>query len=51
MSLVPIACRREMLDEAFRIADRLMTDGDDMVQKGVGWLLKDASRKHPERCA
>jgi 3-methyladenine DNA glycosylase AlkD len=30
------------------IADRLMADGDDMVQKGVGWLLKEASREHPE---
>jgi 3-methyladenine DNA glycosylase AlkD len=37
-----------MLEEAFRIADRLMTDEDDMVQKGVGWLLKEASRRHPE---
>jgi 3-methyladenine DNA glycosylase AlkD len=25
-----------------------MTDGDDMVQKGVGWLLKEASREHPD---
>ena len=47
MSLVPIARKGEMLDEIFRIADRLMIDGDDMVQKGVGWLLKEASRKHP----
>ncbi|HIH89089.1 TPA: DNA alkylation repair protein, partial [Candidatus Bathyarchaeota archaeon] len=31
----------------FRIADRLMEDRDDMVQKGVGWLLKEASKKHP----
>ena len=36
-----------MLDDAFRIADRLMKDRDDMVQKGVGWLLKEASKKHP----
>jgi 3-methyladenine DNA glycosylase AlkD len=25
-----------------------MADGDDMVQKGVGWLLKEASREHSE---
>jgi 3-methyladenine DNA glycosylase AlkD len=48
VSLVPIARRGEMLDDAFRIADRLMEDRDDMVQKGVGWLLKEASKKHPD---
>jgi 3-methyladenine DNA glycosylase AlkD len=37
-----------MLEEALTIADRLMTDGDDMVQKGVGWLLKEASKEHPD---
>ncbi len=37
-----------MLQEALAISDRLMTDGDDMVQKGVGWLLKEASREHPD---
>lgn len=48
VSLVPIARKGEMLEEALRIADRLMKDEDDMVQKGVGWLLKEASRRHPE---
>lgn len=48
VSLVPIARRGEMLEEVFKIADRLMTDGDDMVQKGVGWLLKEASREHSD---
>ena len=48
VSLVPIARKGEMLDEAFEVADRLMADGDDMVQKGVGWLLKEASREHTE---
>ncbi|MCW4037036.1 MAG: DNA alkylation repair protein [Candidatus Bathyarchaeota archaeon] len=48
VSFVPIARRGEMLEEVFKIADRLMTDGDDMVQKGVGWLLKEASREHPD---
>jgi 3-methyladenine DNA glycosylase AlkD len=47
VSLVPIARRGEMLEEVFRVADRLMTDGDDMVQKGVGWLLKETSKLHP----
>jgi 3-methyladenine DNA glycosylase AlkD len=37
-----------MLDQVFQIADRLMADGDDMVRKGVGWLLKEASKEHPQ---
>jgi 3-methyladenine DNA glycosylase AlkD len=48
VSPVPIARRGDMLDDAFRIADRLMEDRNDMVQKGVGWLLKEASKKHPK---
>ncbi|MDR1494643.1 MAG: DNA alkylation repair protein [Rickettsiales bacterium] len=28
------------------IADALLTDGDDMVQKGYGWLLKATSEAH-----
>ncbi|NPV68101.1 MAG: DNA alkylation repair protein [Anaerolineae bacterium] len=35
--------RGTFLEEAFRIADALLTDPDDMVQKGYGWLLKEAS--------
>jgi 3-methyladenine DNA glycosylase AlkD len=34
------------LKEAFEICNALLTDGDDMVQKGYGWLLKEESRKH-----
>ena len=33
--------------EAFLIADALLTDGDDMVQKGYGWMLKEASKHAP----
>ena len=27
----------------------LLTDGDDIVQKGYGWLLKEESQKTPAR--
>ncbi|MGD0802860.1 MAG: DNA alkylation repair protein [Candidatus Bathyarchaeia archaeon] len=47
VSLIPIARGVEMLEDTFKIADRLMEDRDDMVQKGIGWLLKEASKKHP----
>jgi len=48
VSLVPIVRRGGMLEEAFSVADRLMEDRDEMVQKGVGWMLKEASKRHPE---
>jgi 3-methyladenine DNA glycosylase AlkD len=34
------------LDDILEIADILLKDSDDMVQKGYGWMLKEASRKH-----
>lgn len=34
------------LKDALEICDVLLLDGDDMVQKGYGWLLKEESRKH-----
>ena len=46
VSLVPTARRGMMLAEVFGLADLLMEDRDDMVQKGVGWLLKEASKRH-----
>jgi 3-methyladenine DNA glycosylase AlkD len=34
-------------DRIFDLADRLLDDMDDMVQKGAGWLLKEAYPKRP----
>lgn len=42
-----LPCRRgNFLKEAFEIADALLEDPDDMVQKGYGWLLKEAGKLH-----
>jgi 3-methyladenine DNA glycosylase AlkD len=48
VSLIVPAKRGEFLPEVFELADLVLTDPDDMVQKGYGWLLKEASRKHQE---
>jgi 3-methyladenine DNA glycosylase AlkD len=48
VSLIVPAKHGKFLDESIAIADLMLTDGDDMVQKGYGWLLKEASRKHTE---
>lgn len=37
------------LDDLLAIADQLLLDRDDMVQKAYGWLLKAASEAHPEK--
>lgn len=48
VSLIVPAKHGKFLSEAMDIASLLLTDGDDMVQKGYGWLLKEASRKHTD---
>ncbi len=48
VSLIVPAKHGEFLPEAIEIADLLLTDTDDMVQKGYGWLLKEASRTHTD---
>jgi len=46
VSLIVPAKKGMFLSDAFEICDMLLTDGDDLVQKGYGWLLKEESRKH-----
>jgi 3-methyladenine DNA glycosylase AlkD len=46
VTLILPARRGEFLADVFQIADRLLKDEDDLVQKGYGWMLKEASRIH-----
>jgi len=46
VSLIVPAKHGKFLDDSIEIADLLLTDTEDMVQKGYGWLLKEASRHH-----
>jgi len=48
VSFIPLLKKKKTLEEVFDIADRLLLDEDDLVQKGYGWLLKEASKKYPE---
>ena len=48
VSLIIPAKHGKFLEESLAIADLLLTDRDDLVQKGYGWLLKEASRKHTD---
>lgn len=46
VSLILPARKGMFLADVFEISDTLLTDPDDLVQKGYGWLLKEASRQH-----
>lgn len=46
VTLILPARRGKFLSDIFEIADALLLDPDDLVQKGYGWMLKEASRQH-----
>lgn len=48
VSLLYSIRRGQSIKQAFKTADALLTDNDDLVQKGYGWLLKEVSNKNPE---
>jgi 3-methyladenine DNA glycosylase AlkD len=49
VSFIIPAKKGKNLPELLAIAEKLKKDQDDMVQKGVGWMLKEASKAHPEK--
>jgi 3-methyladenine DNA glycosylase AlkD len=46
VSLIIPARKGMFLNDIFEIADILLPDKDDMVQKGYGWMLKAASETY-----
>jgi 3-methyladenine DNA glycosylase AlkD len=46
VSLIVPARKGKFLDDIFAIAEILLEDGDDMVRKGYGWMLKAASEAY-----
>lgn len=48
VSLIIPARKGLFLNDIFEIADTLLMDGDDLVQKGYGWMLKAASQAHQQ---
>lgn len=41
--------RKNELDHTFRIAETLMHHKHDLIHKAVGWMLREAGKKDPER--
>lgn len=48
VSLILPARKGKFLEVIFQLADILLKDQDDLVQKGYGWMLKSASALHQE---
>ena len=48
VTLILPARKGLFLEDVFEISDHLLLDGDDLVQKGYGWLLKEASKSHQQ---
>jgi 3-methyladenine DNA glycosylase AlkD len=46
VTLIIPARKGLFLNNIFEIANQLLTDDDDLVQKGYGWMLKAASQAH-----
>lgn len=46
VTLILPARQGRFLKEIFKIADNLLLDPDNLVQKGYGWMLKEASKAH-----
>ncbi|MDL2230685.1 DNA alkylation repair protein [Alistipes sp. OttesenSCG-928-L06] len=48
VTLIIPARKGLFLSDIFEIAETLLTDPDDLVQKGYGWMLKAASERYPQ---
>jgi len=48
VTLILPARKGLFLPEVFAIASILLTDKDDLVRKGYGWMLKEASKQHQQ---
>ena len=49
VGLIPLARRGESLDLVYEIAKRLHADREDLIQKAVGWALREAGKSDPAR--
>jgi len=48
VSLIRPARERILFAEIVRVSEALLSDDDDMVQKGLGWLLREAAKADPK---
>ncbi len=49
VALIRGARERKFFSEIVRLSNQLLPDDDDMVQKGLGWLLRETAKADPKR--
>ena len=49
VALIRGAREKKFFAEIMRTTEKLLQDEDDMVQKGLGWLLREAAKYDPKR--
>lgn len=49
VGLIPLARRGDALPLVYRLAQRLHPDREDLIQKAVGWALREAGKTDPGR--
>lgn len=49
VSLIPLVRKRQALDLAYDVARRLHADDEDLIQKAVGWVLREAGKADARR--
>jgi 3-methyladenine DNA glycosylase AlkD len=49
VALIPAMRRGLALDVAYDVARQLHSDGEDLIQKAVGWMLREAGKQDPAR--
>ena len=51
MALIQGTRQRLFFPEIIKLSDQLLSDQDDMVQKGLGWLLRETAKANAARTA
>src|SRR5262249_33611925 len=49
VALIPSSRRGIALDLAYEVARSLRADREDLIQKAVGWMLREAGKTDPDR--
>ena len=49
VALIRGARAKQFFPEIVKLSDLLLADQDDMVQKGLGWLLRETAKYDPKR--
>ena len=48
VSLIRAVRQKMFFPEIVRVSEAMLADQDDMVQKGLGWLLREAAKADPK---